>query len=105
MMQLTSLKHLSEKKKAPETEAEDEISAGTNRTEPQSEASSTNQTRTKQKFQRQKSRRNMNGTGQRSDLGTVNVSKSPETKEEKSLVGGFVGSISSIFFGRKGGLL
>lgn len=105
MMQLTSLKHLSEKKKAPETEAEDKSSAGTNRTETQSETSSTNQTRTKQKFQRQKSRRNMNGNGQRSDLGTVNVSKSPETKEEKSLVGGFVGSISSIFFGRKGGLL
>lgn len=74
--------------------------------EASSEASSQMVSRTKQKMQRQKSRRNVNGSGQRSDLGTVTASKSPNTKEaEKSLVGGFVGSISSIFFGRKGGLL
>lgn len=95
MTQLTSLKHLSEKKKTPEVE--------TNGANSMSEASSV-QTRTKQKVQRQRSRRNMNGTGQRLDLGTVN--KNAEQKEEeKSLVGGFVGSISSMFFGRKGGLL
>lgn len=61
---------------------------------------------------RQKSRRNlMNGhSGQRQDLGTVNIrpdlGKVEQPKaEEKSLVEGFVGSISSLLFGRKGGLL
>lgn len=112
MMQLTSLKHLSEKNKKTESEPSTSVTTSIDsstsskaQSNPKSEASSsTNQSRTKQKIQRQKSRRNMNGTGQRLDLGTVN-GKSPETKEEKSLVGGFVGSISSIFFGRKGGLL
>lgn len=53
----------------------------------------------------------MNGhSGQRQDLGTVNVrpdlGKIEKPKlEEKSLVEGFVGSISSLLFGRKGGLL
>lgn len=96
MTQLTSLKHLSEKKVDNEEVKESS----------RSEVSSTTQSRAKQKMQRQKSRRNVNG-GQRSDLGTVNISKgeSPKKDEEKSLVGGFVGSISSIFFGRKGGLL
>lgn len=108
MTQLTSLKHLSEKKKTAEhNETENKAHQ---KVEESSEASTSNQSqavsRTKQKMQRQKSRRNMNGSGQRSDLGTVRASKSPDTKEaEKSLVGGFVGSISSIFFGRKGGLL
>lgn len=54
----------------------------------------------------------MNGnSGQRQDLGTVNVrpdlgkvEQQPKV-EEKSLVEGFVGSISSLLFGRKGGLL
>lgn len=101
MTQLTSLKHLSEKKKTPDVDL-----AGDNALDSSKlVTNSSNQNRTKQKFQRQKSRRSMNGTGQRSDLGTVNASKSPETKEEKSLVGGFVGSISSMFFGRKGGFL
>lgn len=99
MTQLTSLKHLSEKQKSGETEPE----AGTsNANTSKSEASTTSQARAK-KLQRQKSRRNMNGTGQRMDLGTVN--KPAESPEETSIVGGFVGSISSIFFGRKGGLL
>lgn len=66
----------------------------------------------KSRVHRQKSRRNLiNGsTGQRQDLGTVNVrpdlGKIEKPKvEEKSLVEGFVGSISSLLFGRKGGLL
>lgn len=61
---------------------------------------------------RHKSRRSSNlgvgHSGQRQDLGTVrpDARKVEEPKmEEKSLVGEFVGSISSIFFGRKGGLL
>lgn len=97
MTQLTSLKHLSEKKKPAEDVAKSDVSIDI--PHPKSEASAV-QSRTMQKIHRQKSRRNINGTGQRLDLGTVN------TKEaDKSLVGGFVGSISSIFFGRKGGLL
>ena len=100
MTQLTSLKHLSEKKvECNEVRGEVEVE------NVKSEVSSTTQSRVKQKMQRQKSRRNVNG-GQRPDLGTVNSTK-PESpkKDEKSLVGGFVGTISSIFFGRKGGLL
>ena len=53
----------------------------------------------------------MNGNScQRQDLGTVNIRpdlgkvENPKV-EEKSLVEGFVGSISSLLFGRKGGLL
>lgn len=111
MTQLTSLKHLSDKKKSfgeveevDKAESIDKASSSSESNQ-KSEASTSSQSRTK-KIQRQRSRRNMNATGQRMDLGTVNTtSKSPESKEEKSLVGGFVGSISSIFFGRKGGLL
>lgn len=101
MTQLTSLKHLSEKKvECNEAGGEVEVDSV------MSEVSNTAQSRAKQKMQRQKSRRNVNG-GQRPDLGTVNSTKpeSPKKDEEKSLVGGFVGTISSIFFGRKGGLL
>lgn len=104
MTQLTSLKHLSEKKKPAENETEVAANVAIGST---SEAS---QARSKQKMQRQKSRRSMNA-GQRRDLGTVNnsskleQSSDKERGEERSLVGGFVGSISSIFFGRKGGLL
>lgn len=106
MTQLTSLKHLSEKKKTPESP---ELSVTDESSTSKSEPSTSNQARSKQKLQRQKSRRSMNA-GQRRDLGTVNNSKlesgSDKAKaEEKSYVGGFVGSISSIFFGRKGGLL
>ena len=75
-------------------------------------------------MQRQRSRRNLingNSGGQRPDLGTVggsvrpvrpdlgktNRKNGPEEKkpEEKSFSQGFVGSISSLLFGRKGGLL
>lgn len=106
MTQLTSLKHLSEKKK---TESESSVVTESNSKSEAPASSSSQAARTKQKFQRQKSRRSMNA-GQRRDLGTVNnankAEKSDSEKvEEKSLVGGFVGSISSIFFGRKGGLL
>jgi trafficking kinesin-binding protein 1 len=112
MTQLTSLKHLSDKSKSTDGDSSSEgadssISTRSNsKPETSNSKSEANTTRAK-KLQRQKSRRNMNGSGQRSDLGTVNVSKSAEPKEseERSLVGGFVGSISSIFFGRKGGLL
>jgi trafficking kinesin-binding protein 1 len=109
MTQLTSLKHLSEKKQIEGDTSSDEAgpSTSSNYSKPSNSKSEANTTRAK-KLQRQKSRRNMNGTGQRSDLGTVNVSPKnadPKQTEEKSLVGGFVGSISSIFFGRKGGLL
>ena len=107
MMQLTSLKHLSEMKKTPETVPTETSSPETSPTadslNPKPEVNG-GSSRTKQKMNRQKSRRNMNGGGQRLDLGTVN-SSSAEKAEEKSLVGGFVGTISSIFFGRKGGLL
>lgn len=64
-------------------------------------------------MQRQKSRRTMrngNHGGQRPDLGTVGNSsnnlmykKSDEKIENSSI--GFIGSISSLLFGRKGGLL
>lgn len=103
MTQLTSLKHLSEKKKP--TELENEI-ASIGESNSKSEASNASQLRSKQKMQRQKSRRSMNA-GQRRDLGTVNNTSKLESSDtkERSLVGGFVGSISSIFFGRKGGLL
>lgn len=112
MTQLTSLKHLSEMSKSSEAESSSDVASSSTSTrsnskpETSNSKSEANTTRAK-KMQRQKSRRNMNGSGQRSDLGTVNVSKSSEPKEseERSLVGGFVGSISSIFFGRKGGLL
>jgi len=103
MTQLTSLKHLSEKKKTPEALSND--STDQSETPSTSVASNSNQARIKQRVHRQRSRLNMNGTGQRSDLGTVNVNKNIEPISEKSLVGGFVGSISSMFFGRKGGLL
>lgn len=96
MTQLTSLKHLSEKKRPAEEEPTKPVECL-----PEASTSAVGTSR-KQKVQRQKSRRNVNGTGQRMDLGTVNTTKK---EEEKSLVGGFVGSIGSIFFGRKGGLL
>lgn len=105
MTQLTSLKHLSEKRKTPEPETNDVPGHSSVNSSSNVSASSSAQTRTKQKIQRQRSRRNMNGNGQRLDLGTVNVKKVEEKPEETSLVGGFVGSISSMFFGRKGGLL
>lgn len=109
MTQLTSLKHLTEKRKTPEASEEASI-ASADESKSKTETSTSSQARSKQKFQRQKSRRSMNA-GQRRDLGTVNNSKLENSSDKEkaetsqSLVGGFVGSISSIFFGRKGGLL
>lgn len=77
-------------------------------------------TKTPQKIkqmQRQKSRRSLlggSGGGQRPDLGTVGkITKAQEvdldassvTAQHQSYTQSFVGSISSLFFGRKGGLL
>jgi len=70
-------------------------------------------TRPKIERKRQKSRRSIarGSVGQRRDLGTVNSrsetnkAESCESQSEPSLVEGFVGSISSLLFGRKGGLL
>lgn len=70
-----------------------------------------NEIRKGSRVHRQRSRRNLMSNGQRQDLGTVNVRNElrkielKEQPEEKSLVGEFVGSISSLLFGRKGGLL
>lgn len=108
MAQLTSLRNLTEKRNSDEN-----LKAHLATT---SEAKSPTDPRKhsdrKNRVYRQKSRRNlMNGhSGQRQDLGTVNVrpdlGKIEKPKvEEKSLVEGFVGSISSLLFGRKGGLL
>lgn len=67
------------------------------------------------RMQRQKSRRNMNAQGlRRADLGTVDSNRrsstiTPETNDldgmakESSFTQGFVGTISSLIFGRKGG--
>lgn len=112
MTQLTSLKRMSEQKVVNETkENQNEIVKNDQEETQNATTSSAQSSRAKSKIGRQKSRRNLNA-GQRSDLGTVNTMKdrkSPteetEKNEEKSLVGGFVGSISSIFFGRKGGYL
>ena len=94
------------KKQSEDGAARSEVSSIETNQKSDTTTSTSNQSRTKQKFQRQKSRRSMNGPGKRSDLGTVNVNKNVESsKEETSYVGGFVGSISSILFGRKGGLL
>lgn len=67
-------------------------------------------------MQRQKSRRNLTNARQRTDLGRTNVrpdlgtvSKKPshisQAKDDKPQSIGFVGTISSLLFGRKGGLL
>lgn len=67
------------------------------------------------RIQRQKSRRHVNGGGmRRADLGTVNTTNRisvrdlgtvPDRKQadESSFAQGFVGTISSLIFGRKGG--
>lgn len=62
--------------------------------------------------QRQRSRRSLvNGTGgQRPDLGvvggsTVSAGGAKQNEEESSYAQGFIGTISSLLFGRKGGLL
>lgn len=99
MTQLTSLKHLS--KTSPESsdvcDKSDTSARAISPTNSQQKESP--EARAKQKLNRQKTRRNMNT--KRPDLGTVNsaVDKTKETKQ------GLIGSISSIFFGRKGGFL
>lgn len=107
MAQLTSLRNLTEKRNS-----DDNLKA---HTAPSSDKSPTDPKKHSERMNRvhrQKSRRSLvNGhSGQRQDLGTVNVrpdlGKIEKPKlEEKSLVEGFVGSISSLLFGRKGGLL
>jgi hypothetical protein len=109
MTQLTSLKHLSDQKNrvssSSSLESLSESASSTNNTGSNNKES--HEARIKHKMQRQKTRRNMNAV-QRPDLGTVNGNKAGDKSKESSkqgIVGGFVGSISSIFFGRKGGFL
>lgn len=111
MAQLTSLKQFVAEKRVAEENLRKYV-------EPidktKSDVKKPNTDRRLSRLQRQKSRRSM-VHGQRQDLGTVNMRTdlgkidkptTQETKmEEKSLVEGFVGSISSLLFGRKGGLL
>jgi len=117
MTQLTSLKHLSDNRmKSSESSSESDkksnMSAGssTNNNNNINSSKGSPEARVKQKLQRHKTRRNLNSNAvQRPDLGTVNGTKAADkpkdTQSKPGLVGGFVGSISSIFFGRKGGFL
>lgn len=76
-------------------------------TSPNINSAKQNDARIKQ-MQRQKSRRNLGRTNMRPDLGTVSTNTSNNTiigNEEKTQSIGFVGTISSLLFGRKGGLL
>lgn len=110
MAQLTSLRNLAEKRNSDDNLKSHTSSAGSEKGSGEAKKHSE---RKMSRVQRQKSRRNLtNGSsGQRQDLGTVTVRPDlgkvevPEKSEEKSLVEGFVGSISSLLFGRKGGLL
>ena len=111
MTQLTSLKHLSDNRRmACESSSESDKSAvsSTNNNNSNNNSKGSPEARVKQKLQRHKTRRNLNAV-QRPDLGTVNGTKAADkpkdTQQKPGLVGGFVGSISSIFFGRKGGFL
>lgn len=108
MLQLTSLKHLSEKTRSSENASDVSDKASSTLSAVNSANISNKETqeaRMKHKMQRQKTRRNINAI-QRPDLGTVNGTKARENDSHKQgIVGGFVGSISSIFFGRKGGFL
>jgi trafficking kinesin-binding protein 1 len=111
MAQLTSLRNLTEKRNSDEN-LKAHVTASQHDKSPTDPKKHSD--RKMNRVHRQKSRRNlMNGhSGQRQDLGTVNVRpdlgkvENPKVEvEEKSLVEGFVGSISSLLFGRKGGLL
>jgi trafficking kinesin-binding protein 1 len=110
MAQLTSLRNLTDKRNSDDNLKSHTSSAGSEKSSGDVKKHSD---RKMSRVQRQKSRRNLtNGqSGQRQDLGTVTVRPDlgkvevPEKSEEKSLVEGFVGSISSLLFGRKGGLL
>lgn len=110
MAQLTSLRNFTEKRNSDDNLKSRASSIDKKLTDPNKYPE-----RKMSRIYRQKSRRSLkapltNGhSGQRQDLGTVRSTdlgkmEKPKT-EEKSLVEGFVGSISSMFFGRKGGLL
>lgn len=111
MAQLTSLRSFAEKRNSDEN-LKAHAAGSTNVPTETSKKNSGNIDRKLNRANRQKSRRSLtNGhSGQRQDLGTVNIRpdlgriEKPK-EEEKSLVEGFVGSISSLLFGRKGGLL
>ncbi|XP_070496989.1 trafficking kinesin-binding protein milt-like isoform X3 [Chironomus tepperi] len=113
MTQLTSLKHLSDNRRkcnesSSESDKKSNVSASSSTNNNNNNNSSSPEARIKQKLQRHKTRRNLNAV-QRPDLGTVNGTKAADkpkdTQSKPGIVGGFVGSISSIFFGRKGGFL
>lgn len=116
MAQLTSLRNFAEKRNSDENlKAHTSSPDLKSPTDPKKHSNERKMSRS----HRQKSRRNLlNGQSaqRRDDLGTVTRQESPKMKastaatengksEEKSLVEGFVGSISSLLFGRKGGLL
>lgn len=110
MAQLTSLRNFAEKRNSDDNLKAHLSSIGSDKSSVDLKKHSD---RKMSRVSRQKSRRSLvNGqTGQRQDLGTVTVRpdlgkvENPGKSEEKSLVEGFVGSISSLLFGRKGGLL
>ncbi|XP_070507424.1 trafficking kinesin-binding protein milt-like isoform X2 [Chironomus tepperi] len=120
MAQLTSLKYLTDKRNSDENLKSHLQSTSQNEVKSPTE-SNPKKHHSDRKFnrvQRTRSRRNIlsNGTGQiRQDLGTVHVRTDlgkidrqrtdDKPEEEKSIVGEFVGTISSLLFGRKGGLL
>jgi trafficking kinesin-binding protein 1 len=111
MAQLTSLRNLTDKRNNSDENLKSHLASSSSNDK--SPTDPKKHSERKNRVHRQKSRRNLiNGTSgaQRQDLGTVNVrpdlGKIEKPKaEEKSLVEGFVGSISSLLFGRKGGLL
>ncbi|KAG5670205.1 hypothetical protein PVAND_000483 [Polypedilum vanderplanki] len=123
MAQLTSLKHLTEKRNSDENLkahlASNELKSPTEGTSSSTGSSKfenpkkNHSERIKNhRIQRTRSRRNIltNGMGQqRQDLGTVHIrpdlGKVERAEGEKSIVGEFVGTISSLLFGRKGGFL
>lgn len=120
MAQLTSLKYLAEKRNSDDNlkahaSSDDEAKTPVENNPKKHSSVEGGTTKRHARAHRQRSRRNLlsNG-GQRQDLGTVSVrpdlgkidrQKTEEAPEEKSLVGDFVGTISSLLFGRKGGLL
>ncbi len=120
MAQLTSLKHLTEKRNSEDnlkalSGASEEAAKSMVDKNPKKYHSNLEGSKRNNRTHRQRSRRNlMSSGGQRQDLGTVmrpdlgkiDRQKTEEEPEEgKSLVGDFVGTISSLLFGRKGGLL
>lgn len=103
MTQLTSLKHLSSSAKSSiESESSDNRSESSI-SPTNSQRKETQDARAKQKLNRQKTRRNLK-SAQRPDLGTVNSAVAVDKAEPKQQQG-LIGTISSMFFGRKGGFL